>query len=527
MLVRPAPLRTSRAAAVAVALFLAWSLWVSASLAWSLAPPQTALEVERNLVYLGFVGILMLLVRGRAPAATVIVAVVVAISGVVIVALAGYLLRPVAPDPTQGRLLFEPLGYANALGGLAAIGLPLLVAASGGGSALASAATVPVATALYLSQSRSAWLAVACALGFWATRTMPRPRVGALVSMSLFPAAAVMAVGALGLVSPSLPDAARDPRCALAAAIVLACAGGAALLGARRVTPPQATAASSPGAGLVLGCALCLGALLAVVRGGAGDRPEYWRVAWRMFVAHPLAGSGGGSFAVEWVRLRSVAVSTKDAHSLYLETLGETGIVGVLLLVGALAVPLVVARHRRSSLDVAALAGYGAFLIHAAFEWDWEMPAVTLTGLALAAALLATDADHEASVSLGAGSRAIAALACLCAAGFVAVSALGHTYVTRAERLAASGDVLAADAEARRAATVLPWASEPLLVRGDLRLHGGDAGDARAFYLRALKRDHANWQIWLRLGVASSSRAAADARRRAFELDPGVARGSP
>jgi hypothetical protein len=74
---------------------------------------------------------------------------------------------------------------------------------------------------------------------------------------------------------------------------------------------------------------------------------------------------------------------------------------------------------------------------------------------------------------------------------------------------------------------VLPWASEPLLVRGDLRLHGGDAGDARGFYLRALKRDHANWQIWLRLGVASSSRAAADARRRAFELDPGVARGSP
>ena len=425
-------------------------------------------------------------------------------------------------------MLFEPLGYANALGGLAAIGLPLLVAASVGGSALASAATVPVATALYLSQSRSAWLAVACALGFWATRTMPRPRVGALVSMSLFPAAAVTAVGALGLVDPSLPDAARDPRCALAAAIVLACAGGAALLGARRGTPPHATAASSPRAGLILGCVLGLGALLAVVRGGAGDRLQYWRVAWRMFVAHPLAGSGGGSFAGEWVRLRSVAVSTKDAHSLYLETLGETGIVGLLLLVGALAVPLVVARHRRSSLDVAALAGYGAFLIHAAFEWDWEMPAVTLTGARARGRACSRQVPTTRRASRSVPARARSPhFACLCAAGFVAVSALGHTYVTRAERLAASGDVLAADAEARRAATVLPWASEPLLVRGDLRLHGGDAGDARAFYLGALKRDHANWEIWLRLGVASSSRAAADARRRAFELDPGVARGFP
>ena len=122
----------------------------------------------------GSLGILVLLVRGRARATAVIVAVAVAISAVLIVALGGYLLQPGAADPTQGRLLFEPLGYANALGGLAAIGLPLLVAAAAGGvspfgSVLAAAATVPVATALYLSQSRSAWLAFACALGFWAS----------------------------------------------------------------------------------------------------------------------------------------------------------------------------------------------------------------------------------------------------------------------------------------------------------------------------------------------------------------------
>jgi hypothetical protein len=240
-----------------------------------------------------------------------------------------------------------------------------------------------------------------------------------------------------------------------------------------------------------------------------------------------MTGTGSGTFAGEWVRLRSLAISAKDAHSLYLETLGETGVVGVLLLVSALAVPLIVGRPLRSRLDVAALAAYGAFLIHAAFEWDWELPAVTLTALALAVAVLATGADGDGVISLGLRARLIGCVAFLCAAGFVGVSALGHTYVTRAERLAASGDSLGADAEARRAATVLPWASEPLLVRGDLRLQGGDANDARAFYLHALKRDRRNWQIWLRLSVASQSRAAADARRRAFALDPGVARGFP
>ena len=63
VLVRPAPLHTSRAAVIALALFLAWSVWASASLVWSIAPPQTALEVERNLVYVGFLGILVLVVR--------------------------------------------------------------------------------------------------------------------------------------------------------------------------------------------------------------------------------------------------------------------------------------------------------------------------------------------------------------------------------------------------------------------------------------------------------------------------------
>jgi len=100
-------------------------------------------------------------------------------------------------------------------------------------------------------------------------------------------------------------------------------------------------------------------------------------------------------------------------------------------------------------------------------------------------------------------------------------------YVRSAERLTEGGDTAGADLNARRAASLLPWASEPLIVRGDLRLGEGDRDGARAFYRRALQRDEWNWQIWIRLSSASAGRPALEARRRALELDPGIARGLP
>ena len=72
---------------------------------------------------------------------------------------------------------------------------------------------------------------------------------------------------------------------------------------------------------------------------GLGDRAQYWRVAWRAFERHPLLGSGAGTFDEQWLRYRGSGVSVRDAHSLYLETLSELGVVGLLLLVALLALP--------------------------------------------------------------------------------------------------------------------------------------------------------------------------------------------
>src|SRR5204863_6389860 len=91
--------------------------------------------------------------------------------------------------------------------------------------------------------------------------------------------------------------------------------------------------------------------------------------------------------------------------------LGELGVVGLVLVVGSLAVPLAaMARARPSPLVSGATGAYAAFLVHAAVDWDWEMPAVTLAAVTCAGAVLvaarpAPDADPVALSTLGPPTR--------------------------------------------------------------------------------------------------------------------------
>ena len=118
---------------------------------------------------------------------------------------------------------------------------------------------------------------------------------------------------------------------------------------------------------------------------GGGFRPWYWHVAWEEFSAAPVAGRGAGTFELAWLEEQPIPESVLDAHSLYVETLAELGLVGLGLLALALAPPLLAAFRGASA---AAAGGYVAFLFHAGVEWDWEMPAVTVAGLLCGAALL-------------------------------------------------------------------------------------------------------------------------------------------
>ena len=121
-------------------------------------------------------------------------------------------------------------------------------------------------------------------------------------------------------------------------------------------------------------------------------RYAYWKVAFGAFADHPLNGLGSGAFEVRWLERRKIRESVADAHSLYIETAGELGLVGLLALATFLAGVAIAARACMRTDPVLAAGPLAAFVtwsIHAGLDWLWEMPAVSLLALALAAVLLA------------------------------------------------------------------------------------------------------------------------------------------
>jgi O-antigen ligase len=129
------------------------------------------------------------------------------------------------------------------------------------------------------------------------------------------------------------------------------------------------------------------------------NRRDYWEVALEAVGDEPLRGSGTRAFATVWLERRDIAETTQDAHSLYLETAAELGLPGFLLLACFLAGAAASASRGRRLPAVrgeaaAWIAAGTVFLVHAAFDWDWEMPAVSLVFLALVGASVAA-ADEE------------------------------------------------------------------------------------------------------------------------------------
>jgi O-antigen ligase len=138
---------------------------------------------------------------------------------------------------------------------------------------------------------------------------------------------------------------------------------------------------------------ICIVSAVLVVRSESGislgdeNRPRYWHVALDDAAAHPVLGSGAGTFADYWLAHESVETFARDAHSLYLESLAELGPLGLLFGAGSLAVPFLALRRREPILAPVAGA-YLAFVVHAGIDWDWEVPAVTLIGIFCGAALV-------------------------------------------------------------------------------------------------------------------------------------------
>ncbi len=183
-------------------------------------------------------------------------------------------------------------------------------------------------------------------------------------------------------------------------------------------------------AGAVL--APLIGVAAAVSAGAKEPRSLYYHVAWREYLAHPLLGSGAGTFGHYWLRWGDVAAwgGALDTHSLYLETLAELGPIGLCLLGAFLLYPLRRALAHRSLPFVPAAAGAAiAFLVHAGLDWDWEMPAVVVAALGCAAVVAFAEpeqGDEEPARVLPTAVRG-AALAAALVAGAAAIAGAHST----------------------------------------------------------------------------------------------------
>lgn len=467
-----------------------------------------------------------------------------------------------AYDPSSGYQLAEPLGYWNALGILAAVAILLAAGFAAHGAhlptrMLAAASFVVLLPTLYFTFSRGALAALV--LGALA-QVLCDPRRARLLASGLvlgLPAAlgVLQASRYHALTAPgdSLTTAQREGR-ELAAilvvlAIVAAVAAAALHVAERRVRVParaQSVFVAAVGAAALL---IAVGAL--AVAGGpveaaerasdafgesppAGDgdlqrrllsasgngRGDYWRVAWEMARDDPVLGAGAGGFEAAWFRERSVAFHARDAHNLYLETLAELGPLGLVLVLGTLALPFAAVRvARRHAFAPAAAGALAAFVAHAAVDWDWEMPAVTIAALCCAAVLLARTRPEEPPWLTG--RRRGLALALLAPLAVVALVAhVGNRAATASIAATDAGDPERGLAEAKRAATWAPWSEEALQLRGQAELALGDDRAARRTLSRALERNPESWSAWLELALASRGAARARALERVAALNP-------
>ena len=284
--------------------------WTLASALWSVEPAQSLLEARRMVVYASVVLALTVLTR-RHSARVLFAGTHAGIVVLVLYALARYLLQTRSFATFEGYLLSEPLGYANAIGILSAMGtlLSIGVVADGASRRLraAAAATVPpLALALQLSGSRASWLALVIGVAAaTALHRSPQSLVRTVGALAL-PAAVAVLIGHYS----ELSSLASPRLSGLAVGLATAgCAVVSAAAAALTLSRPDASPPRRAGRLVVVGAIVAplIGVAAAVSAGAKEPRSLYYHVAWREFLAHPLLGSGAGTFGHYWLRWGDVA----------------------------------------------------------------------------------------------------------------------------------------------------------------------------------------------------------------------------
>ena len=192
-----------------------------------------------------------------------------------------------------------------------------------------------------------------------------------------------------------------------------------------------------------------------------------WHAALDSAKLHPWRGSGAGTYQVYWERYRPFRARVIDAHSLYFEVRAELGWIGVVLLAIAIGVPLALAASRLAGPGrhayAAFLAGGIALLLHAATDWDWEMPVLFVWFFGAAGVVLALPVERATGLPAPRRlTRLLAGLACLLVAVTPVTVAVSQLRLNRSVSAFNAGDcVTATDAALDSLQTRWPCSRRP------------------------------------------------------------------
>lgn len=566
-------------------LLAAYAALAGLSAFWADSEERSFEEFDRAVLYLGIFLLPVLAAQRGRTACRWVYGMSAAIVGIGMVALASRLFpeafsNTVAPDlprlfPSTKARLSYPVNYWNGLATFLAFGLPFLLysAVIARNAIVRGLSLVPIpalVAGMYLTSSRGGAIVGLVSVIVFVGLSGRAWRSAAATLVAAAGAAAGVAVihSKPAIVANTLATNSTDGR---DAAILIGLAGVVAglvwgVLSLLPVRIPALPHALRIAAGIAVLGVLAVGvvAVKPVARfesfkevrpdlttagvqehllntNGSG-RWQLWGSAVDEFRDAPLLGHGAGSYEAWWAEHGDLAFFVRDAHSLYLETLAELGVVGFVFLISFLALGFVTALRRRAAsgpdgrtLLATLVAGLVAYTVEAGVDWLWELPALSavafvclglLTGpatastLARPAEILERRRPHRQLIAM----RSVVALLALGLIVGQVIPFLAQIGIDRSRAAVRAGDGEAALEYARAATRVQPWAETPRLQLALVEEQTGDLDAALAAIIQAVGHASSDWRLWLvRARIETKAglpQAAARSLARAIELNP-------
>ncbi len=563
--------RTLAVPLVALTLYAAWQL---ISLRWAHASARVLDSYDRTLLYVLALALFGSVRCTRERLSWLVKTVFAALAVVCLIGLLSRVLPHVWPTASSfyNNRLNYPLTYWNAEGVLAATALILglhLTADRGEhwSVRVAAAIVLPgIAATLLLTFSRGA-LGVAV-VGLLAYCVLTRLSTLPTALIAVVPACAIALRSAwdatlLATTSATGPAAVVQGR--HVAAVVGACMLGAgalraALLAVDARIDELPMVRTPPRRSIRVGIGVAAGALaiaLVLAFGGYGfahrqydrfvhsphdtqaaqtrerlsdvtnnGRLSLWEAAVHIYDTQKLHGTGAGTYQLYYPRYRTERSYVVDAHSLYLQSLAELGIVGlVLILVVVLSILGGLAMRIRGpgrGLYAALFAATLACAIHQGFDWDWQMPAITLPVFILAGLALARPADGRVGFSGLPVARTFVALGWVVLAVAPLLVSTSYAHLHDAVQGLDRGECTSAKHDATSALSLSAKRPQAYTVVGVCDLEQGFAQAAVPAMSEAAKLEPRSWEnaFWLAVARAAAGENPHAAIDRAIALNP-------